>query len=110
MTELLTQTLDRDRLNIAFYAIHAIKHPLRQALLRIVEKKTKQSAGDLRIAINKYINDREHELSQVRLSQELAPLIQCGIITQYKDGQKRHYAINRKKLKAWNEAIEKLCK
>lgn len=105
MTDLLTQTLDKDRLNIAFYAIHAIKHPLRQALLRILEKKTKQSAGDIRKEINKYHNG----LSQVRLSQELAPLIQCGIISQYKDGQKRHYAINRKKLKAWNEGIEKLC-
>lgn len=91
--------LDLHDLRRAASFLHALKHPLRQQIIGILEKESKKNVTDIFIALR---------VEQSVASQHLGILRNVGVVKAGRKGKFVHYVLNKDKLRQINQLLTNL--
>ena len=93
--------IDAHQLQKGSLVIRALKHKLRQQILKLIHDKGRIAVTDIYVKLR---------LEQSVASQHLAILRKPGIVNTEREGKKIYYSVNYKRLADINQHIEGLLK
>ena len=97
----LDLSIDNQQLKKGSLVIRALKHKLRQQILKLIHDKGEIAVTDIYVKLR---------LEQSVASQHLAILRKPGIVITKRDGKKIYYSVNYQRLKQINQLMEGVLK
>ena len=94
-------SIDNQQLKKGSLVIRALKHKLRQQILKLIHDKEEIAVTDIYVKLR---------LEQSVASQHLAILRKPGIVTTKRDGKKIYYSVNYQRLQQINQLMEGVLK
>ena len=94
-------SIDNQQLKKGSLVIRALKHKLRQQILKLIHDKGEIAVTDIYVKLR---------LEQSVASQHLAILRKPGIVITKRDGKKIYYSVNYKRLQEINQLMEGILK